>query len=304
MIKDFKQLITKLGKHAQKRIAVAMAQDADILLAIDAAYSAGLAEAVLVGDKSRLQEIAAEHQLDLSRYKIIDKKSEADCINAAVEQVRHGEAQVLMKGLCSTAAFLKGILHKENGLRGPRLLSHLAVFESPNYHKLLFMSDAAMNIAPDLNDKIAITQNAIQAVHALGYSKPKVAMISAVEKVNPEAMPSTAHAALISKMAERGQIKNALVDGPLALDNALSARANQVKGLISPVGGDADICIVPNIETGNVFYKLLTILGNALVAGVILGAKVPVVLTSRADSENAKYLSIVTALSISQKWSV
>jgi len=304
MIKDFKQLITKLGKHGKKRIAVAMAQDTDILLAIDAAYSAGLAEAILVGDKDALQKIAAEHQLDLNRYQIVDKKSETDCISAAVELVRRGEAQVLMKGLCSTAAFLKGVLHKENGLRGPRLLSHLAVFESPNYHKLLFMSDAAMNIAPDLNDKIAITQNAIQAVQALGYEQPKVAIISAVEKVNPEAMPSTAHAALISKMAERGQIKRAVVDGPLALDNALSARANQVKGLVTPVGGDADICIVPNIETGNVFYKLLTILGNALVAGVILGAKVPVVLTSRADSENAKYLSIITALAVSQKWSV
>ena len=152
-----------------------------------------------------------------------------------------------------------------------------------------------------LNDKIAMTQNAINALHSLGYQIPKVAMISAVEKVNPEAMPSTADAALISKMSERGQIKNVLIDGPLALDNALSPKANEIKGLKSSLGGDADVCIVPNIETGNVFYKLLTILGNALVAGVILGASVPVVLTSRADSENSKFLSIATALAISQE---
>lgn len=184
------------------------------------------------------------------------------------------------------------------------MLSHLAIFESPEYHKLLFMSDAAMNIAPDLNEKISITKNAVEAVRALGYERPKVAMISAVEKVNPEAMPSTAHAALIAKMAERGQIKHAEIDGPLALDNALSEHANRVKGLKTSVGGDADICIVPNIETGNVFYKLLTILGRARVAGVIIGASVPVVLTSRADSEDAKYLSILSALAISQNWSV
>ncbi len=302
MVKNFKQLSAKIGKYGKKRIAVAMAQDGDILLALDAAYSAGLTDATLIGDQDELEKIAHSHHMNLNHYEIIHQREETAAIQEAVRITREGHAQVIMKGLCSTAGFLHGILDKSNGLRGNRLLSHLAIFESPNYHKLLFMSDAAMNIAPDLNEKIAITQNAIDAVQALGYRKPKVAMISAVEKVNPEAMPSTADAALISKMAERGQIKNAIVDGPLAIDNALSVRANTIKGLVTPVGGDADICIVPNIETGNVFYKLLTILGNTLVAGVILGARVPVVLSSRADSENAKYLSIVAALAISSRW--
>ena len=299
-LKNFKELLNQVNKKEKQHIAVAMAQDADILLAMDAARSAGLAEGILIGSKTEMKKIAQIHHLDLSPYQIIDVEDEKETVRLAVETVRSGEAQVIMKGLCSTSVFLKGILDKKSGLRSGKVLSHLAVFESANYRKLLFMSDAAMNIAPDLNDKIAITQNAITALHALGYKVPKVAMISAVEKVNPDAMPSTADAALISKMAERGQIKNALIDGPLALDNALSPKANEIKGLVSPLKGNADLCIVPNIETGNVFYKLLTILGNAMVAGVILGAAVPVVLTSRADSENSKFLSIATALIISQ----
>ena len=301
VLKDFKQLLGFVGKREKQRIAVAMAQDTDVLMAIDAAYSAGLAEGILVGSKSKLQKIADAQQISLNNYEIIDTEDESEAVRKSVELVRSGDAQVIMKGLCSTAVFLKGILNKEKGLRSAKVLSHLAVFESANYHKLLFMSDAAMNIAPELNDKIAIAQNAISALHALGYKTPKVAMISAVEKVNPDLMPSTADAALISKMAERGQIKNVLIDGPLALDNALSPKANEIKGLKSSIGGDADLCIVPNIETGNVFYKLLTILGNALVAGVILGASAPVVLTSRADSENAKFLSIAAALAVSGK---
>ena len=301
VLKNFTQLLNRVNKRGKQKIAVAMAQDSDILLAMDAASAAGIADGILVGAKSEIEAIAEQHQISLARYQILDVQDERESVHQAVQLVRSGDAQVLMKGLCSTSIFLKGILNKENGLRSAKVISHLAVFESANYHKLLFMSDAAMNIAPDLNDKIAITQNAINALHAVGYKIPKVAMISAVEKVNPEAMPSTADAALISKMAARGQIKNANIDGPLALDNALSPRANEIKGLKSSINGDADLCIVPNIETGNVFYKLLTILGNALVAGVILGASVPVVLTSRADSENSKFLSIATALAISQR---
>jgi phosphate butyryltransferase len=201
--------------------------------------------------------------------------------------------------LCSTANFLKGLLDKNNGMRSGQVISHLAVFESPNYHKLFMMSDAAMNIAPDLSAKIAITQNAIMAAKKMGLTRPKVAIISAIEKVNPEGIPSSADAAIIAKMADRGQIADAIIDGPLAVDNALSALSCQVKGLKTPVAGDTDICIVPNIETGNVFYKLLTIMGNAKVAGIIVGASVPVVLTSRADSDESKFLSIVTALEAS-----
>lgn len=298
-IKNFKQLLTRVSLMEKRRIAVAMAQDSEVLLALHAAQSAGLAEAVLIGDRDEILRQADKVHIDIKNYEIVDVKDEKKSIWETVEIVRSGEAQVIMKGLCSTANFLKGILNKEHSLRAAETLSHLAIFESPNYSKLLLMSDAAMNIAPDLKIKIAITQNAIKAALALGYKKPKVAILSAVEKINATGMPSSAEAAIIAKMGERGQLGNAIIDGPLALDNALSPQANRVKGLNSPVGGHADICIVPNIEAGNIFYKLLTILGNALVAGIVLGAAVPVVLTSRADSENAKFLSIVTALAIS-----
>lgn len=299
MLKNFKQMLTHVSKMERRKIAVAMAQDSEVLLALNAAYSAGLGDAILVGDRNEIVQRAEEENIDIKNFEIVDVKEEKKCVREAIELVHSGEAQVIMKGLCSTANFLKGILNKEYGLRDADVLSHLAIFESPNYPKLLFMSDAAMNIAPDLKTKIAITNNAIKAAHALGYKRPKVGILSAIEKVNPENMPSSAEAAIIAKMAERGQLAEAIVDGPLALDNALSPKANQVKGLHSTVGGKADICIVPNIEAGNIFYKLMTILGNALVAGIILGAAVPVVLTSRADSENAKFLSIATALAVS-----
>ena len=300
MLKDFNQLLAKVSTEVKKTIVVPMAQDADVLAALNKAFTAGLTDAVLTGPKSKIEQAARENDIDLSSYEVIDMDDEIDCVRTSVNLVREGKAQVLMKGLCSTANILRAVLNKERGLRKAKVLSHMAVFESPNYHKLLYMSDAAMNIAPDLNEKIAVTQNCLDALHALGYEKPKAAILSAVEKVNPAAMPSSADAAIIAKMAERGQIKNAVIDGPLALDNAISPRANEIKGLVSPVGGDADICIVPNIETGNVFYKLMTILGGAKVAGVILGASAPVVLTSRADSDESKYLSIVTALAMSQ----
>ncbi len=298
MLRSFKQLLNQVSKMERRKIAVAMAQDSEILLALNAAYSAGLGDAILVGDREQIIKRAEEEHINVKNFEIVDVKEEKKCVREAVEIVRSGEAQVIMKGLCSTANFLKGILNKEYGLRAADVLSHLAIFESPNYPKLLMMSDAAMNIAPDLKTKIAITNNAIRAAHALGYKRPKVALLSAVEKVNAENMPSSADAAIMAKMAERGQLAEAIVDGPLALDNALSPKANQIKGLQSAVGGKADICIVPNIEAGNIFYKLMTVLGNALVAGVILGAAAPVVLTSRADSENAKFLSIATALAV------
>ncbi len=299
MLKDFKHLLNRVTQMEKRKIAVAMAQDSEVLLAIDAAQSAGLGEAILVGDQKEIVKRAEEQHIDIKKFEIVDVKEEKKCVREAIELIHAGEAQVIMKGLCSTANFLRGILNKEYGLRSAEVLSHLAIFESPNYPKLLFMSDAAMNIAPDLKTKVAITNNAIKATHALGYKKPKVSLLSAVEKVNAENMPSTADAAIIAKMAERGQLAEAIVDGPLALDNALSPKANEIKKLESPVGGRADICIVPNIEAGNIFYKLMTILGNSLVAGIILGASVPVVLTSRADSENAKFLSIATALAVS-----
>jgi phosphate butyryltransferase len=298
MLKNFDALESILVTGEKKKIAVAMAHDADILEAVDTAQKRGLAEAILIGSKEKIKQIAEAQDIDFSKLNIVNQLNEKKSVSEAVSIVRQGDAHVVMKGLCSTSTFLKGVLDKEKGLRTGKILSHLAIFENPNYHKLLFMSDAAMNISPTLMEKTAITENAIGAAHRIGYATPKVALLSAVEKLN-ESMPSSIDASVIAKMGERRQIKNAILDGPLALDNALSKKANEVKGLVSPVGGDADICIVPNIESGNIFYKSLTILGNSRVAGVIIGAAAPVVLTSRADSDDSKFLSIISALAIS-----
>ena len=299
MIKNFDEILDQIKSEQLKTIAVAQAEDADVLKALEKARSMGLAKAVLTGNADNISSIMTELGIDKNEFGIVDTSNELESVKAAVAEVKEGRASVLMKGLCSTSTFLKGILDKTNGLRSGKVLSHLAVFESPKYHKLFMLSDAAMNIAPDLSTKIVITENAISAALKLGYEKPKIAIISAVEKVNPEGIPSTVDAAIISKMNDRNQIKNSIIDGPLALDNALSEQSCKVKGLQTPVGGDADILIVPNIETGNACYKLLTILGDAKVAGIIVGAAAPIVLTSRADSDESKFLSIVTALKAS-----
>jgi phosphate butyryltransferase len=296
MIHNFLQIVSQVKDEIQKTIAIALAEDKDVLIAMEKARAMGLAKAVLTGDPDKLATLLKELNINIKEYEIIPAPDETTAVNRAIEFVRSGQAQVLMKGLCSTSVFLKGVLDKTDGLRTGNVLSHLALFESPHYHKLLMMSDAAMNVAPDLTTKIAITENAISTAIRLGYNLPKVAIISAVEKVNPDGIPSSADAAIIAKMADRGQIKGAIVDGPLAVDNALSRQACDVKGLKSPVGGDTDICIIPNIETGNAFYKLLTVLGSAKVGGIIIGAAAPIVLTSRADTEESKFLSIITAL--------
>lgn len=298
MITDFSQLVSQVREYPCRSMVVAMAEDKDILAAVEKARKLGIARGLLTGDPEKIASLLKDLNIDSTHYEILPAKDEDESIHLALDMILTEEAQVLIKGLCSSSRFLKGVLEKSYDLRTEKLLSHLSIFESPAYHKLLLMSDAAINIAPDLTAKVAITQNAVTAAHKLGYDRPKVAVISAVEKVNAHGIPSSADAAIIAKMGDRGQIKNAIIDGPLAVDNAISVQSCQAKGLISPVGGDADICIVPNIETGNVFYKILTILGNASVAGIVLGARVPIVLTSRADSNESKFLSIVTALKV------
>ena len=299
MIKSFKELEKQVKNEKQRVIAVAMAEDKDVLIALEKARARGFTKAILTGEKRKIISILRTSGADEYNYEIIDTKGEEQAVSESISLVKNNEAHVLMKGLCSTSVFLKGVLDKKKGLRSGKILSHLAIFESPNYHKLFMMSDAAMNIAPDLTGKVNILNNALSVAQRLGYKRSKVAIISAIEKVNPDGIPSSADAAIIAKMGDRGQIKGAIIDGPLAVDNALSRQACEVKGLKTPVGGDADICIVPNIETGNAFYKLLTIMGNCKVAGIIVGAQSPIVLTSRADSEESKFLSIVTALKAS-----
>jgi phosphate butyryltransferase len=226
---------------------------------------------------------------------MIEEKDYAKAAAAAVALVRSGEADVLMKGVLDTSILLKAALNKEVGLNAGRLTSHVAVIESPHYHKLFIVTDAAINIAPDLQGKLDIVANAVAVSRSIGVELPKVAMLAAVEKVNPDKMPCTADAALITQMNRRGQVKGCVVDGPLALDNAISAESARIKKIVSDVAGDADVLVVPDIEAGNVLYKALLDLGGAKGAGIVAGAAKPIVLTSRADSRETKLASIALA---------
>jgi phosphate butyryltransferase len=298
MIKNFTQLVDQVKSSKNHKISVAVAQDADVLEALYKAKKANLADAILVGDIKKISRIAHENKINIEKFDVGDVKEEKKAVDVAIDLIRTGKADILMKGLCSTATLMKAVLDKDKGLRKPGLLSHLGIFEIQSYPKLILMSDAALNISPTLDEKLKIIENAVIVAKKLGISKPKVAMITAVEKINPEKMPATADAAIIAKMFERGQYTGAIVDGPLALDNAFSKKSCEIKGINSEVGGVTDIAIVPNIEAGNVFYKLMSYLAGAKTAGIILGAQVPIVLASRSDSDETKFVSIATAAKV------
>ncbi len=298
---SFDQVLKCVKGELNKTIAVAMAEEEEVLAAVSMAYREGLADAVLVGDEKTIRNISAEHDIDISAFDIVQADGEQQAVVRAVQLVRGHLADVLMKGKCSTATLLKAVLDKEHGLRSGKLLCHLAAFQVDAYHKLLFMSDAAMNIRPDLLTKVSIVENTIHATQALGIEKPKIALLAAIEKVNPAAMVCTEDAAVICKMQERGQIKGAIIDGPLAMDNAISPKSCEVKGITTAVGGDADILIMPDIESANIFYKTMAYLGCAKTAGIIIGAKVPIILTSRADSDETKFYSLALGMATSQR---
>ena len=290
-LSDLDKLALKKGK---KKVAVAVAHDEHCLEAICAVMKKGIIDAILVGSETKIKEIAAKLHLDLMGSTIYNEENDVLAVKRAVKCVRDKEADILMKGNVATATFLKGVLDKEQGLRKSDVLSHLAFFEVPTYHKLIALTDAAMVIAPDLKTKIAIINNSVGFMNRLGYEKPKVALLCAVEMVN-EQMPATMEAALITKMNQRGQIKNCIIDGPLAYDNAVSAESAKHKGIVSDVAGDADLLVVPDIEAGNILYKCYGFSANAKLAAVILGAAAPIVLTSRSDTEESKQASIIMA---------
>ncbi len=293
-LSDLNGLAKNSGK---KRLAVAVAQDEHCLEAICAVDRMGLVEAILIGHEKKIKEIASKFNLDVSKMRIINEESDAAAVRIAVKMVREKQADILMKGFVATATFLRGVLDKENGLRKGDVLSHFALFEIPTYHKLLGLSDAAMIPAPDFKTKIAIVNNAVEFMNKLGYHKPKVAVLAAVEMVN-EAMQATIDGALLAKMNQRGQIKNCIIDGPLAYDNAVSLASAKHKGIVSDVAGDADLLIAPDIEAGNMLYKSWGFSANAQLAAVVLGAAAPIVLTSRSDTEESKQASIIMAAAI------
>jgi phosphate butyryltransferase len=295
MINKLTDLNHLIKTQKEKRVLVlAVAQDHH---ALDAAYNAltkNIVDIILVGDLVEIEKLADKYHYNLTKVRIIDEKDKTKAVEIAVKLVNNGEANILMKGNVGTGILLKAVLNKEWGLRSGDLLSHFALFELNNYHKLIALTDVAMNIAPDLQAKVSILKNSVNYLNKLGFQKPKVAVLGAVEMVN-EGMPATIDAALLAKMSQRGQIENCIVDGPLAFDNAIDKKSAEMKGIISEVAGDADLLLLPDIEAGNILYKALVFFAKAKVASVILGAKAPIVLTSRADSEESKLNSIILA---------
>ena len=295
MIHKLSELTERAKSKPRRKIAVAAAEDKAVLKSLRDAIKEDMVTPILIGDKKEIERLADSIDFDLRNIQIIhNDKGDSASAQIAVSMVKSGDADILMKGFVSTGTLLKAVLDKENGLRKGGILSHVAFFESPYYHKLLCVTDVAMNVDPDFDTKVHILNNAVDACHKIGIEKPKVAIVAAVETVNPK-MEATIHAAMMKTMSDRKQFTGCIVDGPLALDNAINKEAASHKDIVSEVAGDCDVILVPNLEAGNMFYKSLSFLGGATVAAVIMGASAPIVLTSRSDSESSKMFSIALA---------
>ncbi len=346
MSKNFDDLLSRVKECKRKKVSVAVAQDEPVLEAIKAAKEQGIADAILVGDKNKIKEIADSIGMDITQFEVIHEPDVKKAALFAIQLVSSGRADMVMKGLVDTATFLRSVLNKEVGLRTGKVMSHVSVFEIEGFDRLIFLTDAAFNLVdtatflrsvlnkevglrtgkvmshvsvfeiegfdrlifltdaafntyPDLKAKVQIVQNSVSVAHACGIECPKVAPVCAVEVVNPD-MPATIDASLLSKMNDRGQIKGCVVDGPLALDNALSEEAAHHKGITGPVAGKADVIMLPNIETANVMYKTLTYTSKSRNGGILVGTSAPVILTSRADSFETKVNSIALAAVVAE----
>ncbi len=295
---DLRQFLP-VSKKPQKLVLVP-SEDAHSIGAVARAAEEGIIEPVLVGDKDKTEGLAEVMKISLKGFHFYEETDQVKAVHKAVKLIHDGKAEVLMKGKVGTSVLLKAILDKEFGLRTGKLLSHFALFEVETYHKLIGVTDVAMNIAPTLDEKISILNNAVEVFNKLGIMEPKVAVLGAVEQVNIN-MNATLDAALLSKMNQRGQIRNCLVDGPLAFDNAISLESARHKEIKSEVAGDTDLLLMPDIEVGNVLYKSMVFFAKAKVASMIVGAAAPIVLTSRSDSEQAKFDSILLAAATASK---
>lgn len=299
----FDELLKMAKTTVPKKIAIAAAQDEDVLMAVKSAYLEKICIPILIGNKEKIIELSQKINFNLDDIQIIESKDDNEAARTAVSLVSSGKADILMKGLVDTAIILKAVLDKEIGLRTGNILSHAAVFESDRYHKLFIITDAAMNIAPSASEKKQIIENTLPLCRSLDIENPKVAVICAKEKVSPK-MQATVDAEILVNMNKNGEIKGCMIEGPFGLDNAISREAAALKGVKGEVAGDADILLMPNIEAGNVMYKTLTYLADSKNAGIILGAKAPIILTSRADSDEAKLYSILLAVILSKKESI
>jgi phosphate acetyltransferase len=291
----FNKLIEAAQRFEPASTAIAHPCDQVSLESAVKAAALKLIKPILVGPEKRIRSVAAENNLDISGFEIVDAEHSHESAAKSVALVREGRAEALMKGSLHTDEIMAAVVARDTGLRTSRRISHCFVMDVPNHDQPLIITDAAVNIAPTLKDKVHITQNAIDLAHALGAKEVRVAILSAMETVNPD-VPSTLEAAALCKMADRGQITGALLDGPLALDNAISLDAAAIKKIASPVAGRANVLVVPDLEAGNMLAKSLSFLANADAAGIVLGAKVPIILTSRADEEGARLASCAVAL--------
>ncbi len=290
----YERLIARVKELPPTPTAVAHPCEASALEgAVDAALM-GMIVPILVGPRDKIEAVAKAAGLDISPYEIVDAPHSHAAAEQAVELVRCGRAEMLMKGSLHTDELMAAVVARDTGLRTERRISHCFILDVPSYPKPLIVTDAAINVFPTLVDKIDITKNAIDLAHALGIARPKVAIMSAMETVNPK-VPSTLEAAALCKMADRGQITGADLDGPLALDNAIDPEAARVKGIVSPVAGQADILVVPDLEAGNMLAKSLTFMADADSSGIVMGARVPITLTSRADTVQARLASCAVA---------
>ncbi|MHB1651109.1 MAG: bifunctional enoyl-CoA hydratase/phosphate acetyltransferase [Desulfitobacteriaceae bacterium] len=290
----FEVLLERAQSLGRTRVALAAAADKEVLEAIKLAQKAGFVEPVLVGDVERIVELAKQIGLDLQATELIHEPSPEAAAHRAVDVVAEGKAHFLMKGLVNSADFLRAVLRTENGLRTGRLLSHLGAVQVPGYSRLLFLTDGGINIAPTLAQKREILLSALECLHQIGMKEVKAVVLSANEVPNPK-MPSSVDAKVLSEMSERGEFPGAIVEGPLALDGAISAAALKHKGITSKINGDADLFLVPTIEVGNTMVKAMLYFAGATFAGIVLGAKVPIVMVSRNDSPRSKLMSMAFA---------
>ncbi len=290
-ITSFDQLISIVKNKERKKLAIASAEGEEIIEAVKRATEEEIISAVLIGDQAKITELCKKKNLDLNQVEIVNVPNFELTAGVAVETVKLGKAEMLMKGKVGTSTLLKAVLDKENGLRTGALLSHVSVIEVEAYHKLMLVTDGGMNIKPDIKQKADILKNAVEVAKKLGIEKPKVSCLAAVELVNPD-MQETIDAAGLVKMAERGDIADVIMDGPIAFDVAIDLEAARTKGIVSPVAGDTDIFLVPDIASGNIFVKSLIYLANANVGGVVAGAGAPIVLLSRSDSAATKLYSM------------
>ncbi|NIN01260.1 MAG: bifunctional enoyl-CoA hydratase/phosphate acetyltransferase [candidate division Zixibacteria bacterium] len=300
-MKTLDDVVTLAKRNGPKRVAVAQAEDEGVLLALEQARKEKIVDGILVGRQEKIHRLAQNSEVNIGEFQINHEDDGFSATLKCCELVNAGEADLVMKGSVGTAHFMKAILDKEKGLGTGRLLSHVAVFELPTYSKLLMITDAAINIAPTLSQKAQLVQNAVDVAHSLGIELPNVACVAAVEKVYPDKMPATLDCACLSMMAKRGQIKGAMVDGPFGLDNAVSRESARIKGMESQMCGDTDIILCPDIEAGNMVYKTLVEFAQAKCAAVVVGSRVPVVLTSRADSHETKFTSLALGVASCHK---